>query len=163
MLRRTLLVVLTLLAAGAFAQADPLAPLADWVGGRWVAEVDAGGRKLKIVRTYEWSFDKRLLVGRSFGERDGQPVQTRETVFFWNPEAKRIEFTDFIDNGGFGAGSVEPRDGELYMDVTVHGNPKHPSWRAWLRAGADTQVIRVEALREGKWVDFGTYPYRRER
>jgi hypothetical protein len=26
----------------------------------------------------------------------------------------------------------------------------------------DQQVIRVEALRDGNWVDFGTYPYQRK-
>lgn len=142
---------------------NPLVPLAAWVGGRWVGEFDAGnGRKFKLIRAYEWSFDKRLLIGRSFGESGGKTVQSRETVYFWNPEKNRIEFTDFIDKGGFGAGFIERRDGRIYMEAQVVGNPAHPSWRAWIDETADTQVIRVEALKDGKWSDFGTYPYKRE-
>lgn len=145
------------------AAANPLAPLDAWVGGRWVGEFDAGdGRKFRLIRTYEWSFDRRLLVGRSFGEVAGKTTQSRETVYFWNPEAQRIEFSDFIDKGGFGAGFIERRDGRLYMEAKVVGNPAHPSWRAWVDESADTQVIRVEALRDGRWTDFGTYPYSRE-
>lgn len=151
-------------AAGADPATDPLAPLAHWVGGRWVAEVDLGnGRRMKLVRSYAWSFDRRLLIGRSFGERDGKSMQTRETVYFWNADSRRIEFTDFIDEGGFGSGHVERRDGQLLLEAKIVGNSKHPSWRAWMREGEDTQALRVEALRDGQWVDYGTFPYRRER
>lgn len=142
--------------------AAQLAPLAHWVGGRWVGSFEAGGRKITLIRIYEWSFDGRLLLGKSFGERDGKLVQSRETVYFWNADTKRIEFTDFIDaGGGFGQGWIDQRDGQIYMDVKVVGNPTHPSWRAWIKEAPDSQVIKVEALRDGKWVDFGTYPYQR--
>jgi hypothetical protein len=108
----------------------PLAPLAHWVG-EWVGSFEIGsGRKMTLIRSYEWSFDKRLLIGRSFAEVNGRRVQSRETVYFWNADSARIEFTDFIDQGGFGAGSLEPRDGKLYMEAKVIGNPQHPSWRA---------------------------------
>lgn len=140
-----------------------LKPLAHWVGGRWVGEFESGGRRFTLVRTYNWSFDGRMLIGKSFGERDGKLVQSRETVFFWNPETKRVEFSDHIDSGGVGLGWLELRDGQIYMDVKVAGNAAHPSWRAWIREDSDSQVIKVEALRDGKWTDFGTYPYRRER
>lgn len=141
-----------------------LAPLAHWVGGKWVGTLEAGGRKFTLTRTYEWSFDGRLLIGKSFGEREGKVFQTRETVYFWNGETRRIEFTDFIDaGGGFGQGWLEPREGQVYMDAKVVGNAGHPSWRAWMREGPDTQVIKVEALRDGRWVDFGTFPYARQR
>ncbi len=149
--------------APAAAVAAELAPIAHWVGGRWEGTFEAGGRKFTLVRTYEQSFDGRLIVGRSFAERDGRLVQLRETPYYWNPETKRIEFVDFLDNGGFGAGVLEARGGELRMDVNVVGNPGHPSWRATVRGDADAHVIRVEALRDGRWVDFGTFAYRRVR
>lgn len=140
-----------------------LAPLAHWVGGRWVGTFEAGGRKVTLTRLYAWSFDRRLIIGKSLGERDGKTVQSRETVFFWNPETKRVEFIDFLDaSGGYGHGWLESRDGQIYMDVKVIGNAGHPSWRAWIKEATDQQVIRVEALREGKWVDFGTSAYQRQ-
>lgn len=154
---------MALASAAALAQAapaEPLAPLAHWVGGQWVGSFEIGsGRRMTLIRTYEWSFGKRLLIGRSFGEIDGKRVQSRETVYYWNAEAKRIAFTDFIDQGGFGVGHIEPRDGQLYMEATVVGNPAHPSWRSWIRENGAQQLIRVEALRDGQWVDFGSYPY----
>lgn len=143
--------------------ANPLEALAHWVGGEWVGSFDAGnGKRFTLIRRYEWSFDRRLLVGRSFGESDGKRVQSRETLYFWNPETRRIEFTDHIDRGGFGSGFVELRPGEVYMDAKITGS-NHPAWRAWMKDGADEQVLRVEALRDGQWVPFGTYPYKRQR
>jgi hypothetical protein len=139
-----------------------LAPLAHWAGQRYVGTFQAGGRTITLSRTYAWSFGGRVLVGRSFGERDGAPVQSRETVFYWNPESRRIEFIDFIDSGGYGLGWLEPRDGQIYMDVKIVGNPGHPAWRAWVRDDGDEQVIRVEALRDGAWGDFGRFAYRRQ-
>lgn len=148
--------------AAAPAPLPALAPIAHWAGGRWVGTFEAGGRRFTLTRTYAWSFDGRMLIGKSFGERDGKPVQSRETVYYWNPETRRIEFMDFIDGGGYGLGWLEARDGQIYMDVKVVGNAAHPSWRAWIKEEKDSQVIRVEALRDGKWADFGTYPYRRQ-
>jgi hypothetical protein len=148
-------------AAAAVTPSPALAPLAHWAGGRWVGTFETGGKRFTLTRSYAWSFDGRVLVGKSFGERDGKQVQSRETVYYWNPETHRIELTDYIDTGGYGLGWLEPRDGQIYMDVKIVGNPSHPAWRAWIKDDKETQVIRVEALRDGKWVDFGTYPYRR--
>lgn len=139
---------------------SPPAPLAHWVGGEWVGSLQIGsGKKMTLIRTYEWSFDKRLIIGRSFGEVDGKRRQSRETLYYWNADTKRIAFTDFIDQGGFGAGTLEPRDGKLYMEATVVGNAQHPSWRAWITETGQQQVIHVEAMKNGQWVDFGSYPY----
>jgi hypothetical protein len=166
MLRGFVLALLIAATGAAHAQApapaSPLAPLAQWVGGKWVGSLDAGnGRKLTLTRSYEWSFDKRLLIGKSFGELEGKRFQTRETVYYWNGAAKRIEFTDFIDQGGYGTGFIETRDGELYMEAKIVGNDKHAPWRAWIKQDAENQVIRIETERDGKWADFGTYPYKR--
>lgn len=172
-LRRGLLCALAglVLAPAARAQAaapatpDPLAPLAHWVGGEWRGSFDlAGGRKLTLVRDYHWSFDRRLLIGRSFGEVDGKRRQSRETVFFWNPATRRIEFHDFLDQGGgYGAGVVEVKDGVVHMDVKIIGDPKHPDWRARIRETGDEQVIEVEALKDGQWGPYGNFPYKRQR
>ena len=173
--RRSVLIVATALIAGCAhpggerpaaaptVRVPELAPIAHWVGGRWEGTFESGGKTFTVVRTYDWSFDGRVIIGRSFARRDGNLVQTRETPFYWNPESRRIEFVDFLDNGGYGAGTLVARDGRLFMDVKVIGNPGHPSWRASIREEPDAQVIHVEASSGGNWVDFGTYPYRRLR
>lgn len=144
---------------------QPLQPLAHWVGGEWVGEFDGpGGRKLKVVRSYQWSFDNRLLVGRSWNETDGRRVQSRETVYYWNPESRRIEFHDHLDQaGGHGHGYIELRDGQIYMNVHVVGSRVHPDWRAWIKESGDDQEIRVDTLRDDKWGTLGTYKYRHVR
>jgi hypothetical protein len=144
--------------------ADPFEPLAHWVGGQWVTTYrTANGEEVRTIRSYEWSFDRRVLIGRSFGERAGKRVQTRYTLFLWNAETKRIEFTDVIDQGGFGAGFVEVRDGALYMEARIVGNDKHPHWRAWITREADgSESFRIEAESKGAWTPFGTWVYRRE-
>jgi hypothetical protein len=160
--------VLLATAAAAQAQADaaaePLAPLAHWVGGQWVSTVKTSkGEEVRIIRSYEWSFDRRVLIGRSFGERAGKRVQTRFTVFLWNPEARRIEFTDVIDQGGFGAGFVELRGGQLFMESRIVGNDKYPAWRAWITRETDgAESFRIEAMQKDAWAPFGTWTYRRE-
>lgn len=158
-------------AAAAFAQetpaANPLSILDSWVGGRWVLTLERpDGTKTTVTRTYEWAFDRRVLRGRSDGERGGKPHQARETIYFWNPQTKRIEFLDFIDDGGFGNGWLERRDGAIYMEAKIVGNRKHPDWRAWVGedAGGSRQSIRVESrLPNGEWKSLGTFDYRRER
>jgi hypothetical protein len=144
--------------------ADALAPLAHWVGGEWVATVKApNGDEVRIIRSYEWSLDRRVLIGRSYGERAGKRVQTRYVLFLWNPEAKRIEFTDVIDQGGFGQGWIEARDGGFYMEARIVGNEGHPHWRAWVSREADgAESFRIEAEQRGAWAPFGTWVYRRE-
>lgn len=168
--RRHLLLLLGLAAAAARAQAPapaahPLDPIAHWVGGEWVGEFDApGGGTFKVIRDYHWSFDRRVLVGRSWAESKGERRQTRETHFYWNPEARRIEFIDHLDQaGGQGLGTVELREGQIFMNVRVVGNPRHPSWRGWLTEKGDEQEIRVEALRDTTWGPMGTYRCRRVR
>lgn len=140
-----------------------LALLEHWVGGRRVGEVEAGGRKFIWVRTYEWTFDRRMVVGRSFALRDGKLMQSRETPYFRNVSTKRVEFHDFIDNDGQGAGGMERRDGQLYMEARIVGNPKHPPWRAWIRKEPAAHVIRMKADNSGKQIDFGICPYKGER
>lgn len=156
--------MLLTLAAQAQTAADAWAPLAHWVGGQWVATVKTpGGEELRLIRSYEWSFDKRVLIGRSFGERGGQRVQSRYTLFLWNPETKRIEFTDVLDQGGFGLGFVEQRDGGLYLQARIVGNDGHPHWRAQVSRAADgAESFRIEAEQKGVWAPFGTWVYRRE-
>jgi hypothetical protein len=157
--------LLLVLAGGAGAQtaAEPFAPIAHWVGGEWVATVKApSGAEIRIIRSYEWSFDKRVLIGRSFGESEGKRRQTRMTVYLWNPDSKKIDFTDVIDNGGFGLGSVEERDGRIYLEARIVGNDKHPAWRAWVtRNGDGSESFEIEAEQQGKWGPFGTWVYRR--
>ncbi len=47
---------------------DPFAPLAHWVGGQWVTTFKTPkGEEVRTIRSYEWSFDRRVLIGRSFG------------------------------------------------------------------------------------------------
>jgi hypothetical protein len=163
-----LLAFLLLVSASAGAQmpaaADPFAPIAHWVGGQWVASLKTqNGDEIRLIRSYEWTFDRRALIGRSFGERAGKRVQTRFTLFVWNPEAKRIEFTDLIDQGGYGSGFVEAREGGLYMEARIVGNDKHPPWRAWVSTDADgAESFRIEAEQKGAWTSFGTWVYRRE-
>lgn len=147
------------------APAQPLAPLAHWVGGEWVGQFEVpGGRKITLIRTYQWSFDQRLLIGRSFGEVEGRRRQSRETQFFWNPANKRIEFHDFLDQGGgYGAGVIELRDGAILMEAKIVGNASHPDWRARITENGDDQLIEVEAFKDGQWGPFGKYAYKRRR
>lgn len=143
---------------------DPWAPLAHWVGGQWVATIKApNGEEIRLIRSYEWSFDRRVLIGRSYGERAGKRMQTRFTLYVFNPENRRVEFTDVIDQGGFGRGFVEMRDGRLYLQAQIVGNERHPAWRAWVTTEADgTESFRIDAESKDEWAPFGTWVYRRE-
>lgn len=90
--------------------------------------------------------------------------QSREAHFFWNPQSQRIEFLDHLDQGGGHVrGVLEVKDGLIAMDVAVVANSGHPAWRAWIKESGDDQELRVDALRDGRWGLFGTYPYKHVR
>lgn len=154
----------TVFAQGEAKETGPLAPLAHWVGGEWVTTFKLpNGAEIKAIRVYEWGFDGRVLIGRSFGESNGKRRQTRYTLYVWNPDSKRIEFTDVLDDAGYGRGFIEPRDGKLYMEAKTVGNDKHPPWRAWATRGDDgSETFRIEAEQQAAWKDYGTFVYRRQ-
>lgn len=165
---RWLLLILVAWAVDASAQAapNPLEPIAHWVGGEWVTTIEpAPGRQIKLIRRYEWSFDRRLLIGRSLAETsDGRRRQTRETVFSWNADTRRIEFADHHDTGGHGLGWIEARNGGFYMEAPrIVGGGAHPTWRAWVKEAGDEQQLRVEAWVDGAWKEYGNFLYKRVR
>ncbi len=93
-----------------------------------------------------------MLTGSSVGERAGKRVQTRHALFLWNPETKRVEFTDLIDQGGLGQGWIEARNAGLYMETRIVGNEGHLHWRAWVSREADgAESFRIEAEQKGAW------------
>jgi len=148
----------------AMPSSSSLQPLAFLVGGRWAGTFEApDGTARRLVRTYEWSFGRRLLVGKSFRIENEGVVQTRETIFAWSDEAGRIVFWDFIDAGGYGEGFVDVRGDALYMEARILGS-EHPDWRLLLtHEHEDRHTIRVEVPGPEGWVDAGAFTYVREK
>lgn len=132
------------------------------IGGQWKGTFEApSGEQVTLARTYEWSFDERLIIGKSFAYREGRPIQTRQTIFAWDDRAKQIIFWDFMEAGGYGEGFVEVREEDIYMEARIVGSD-HPNWRLVLIQEDDQhQTIRVEIPEQGEWVDAGTFRYAR--
>ena len=142
--------------------ANPLEPLAFLTGGLWVGEYELpDGSILRQERTYEWTLDKKLIKGQSFRFDKGKRLQTRETVFAWDGE--KIVFWDFIDEGGFGSGTVEVKAEAIFMQAKIIGS-RHVDWRAWLRSdSSDRMSFELEVPNQGKWVKAGTFALERRK
>ncbi len=73
--RRGWLIALAVLVAPARSRevaVGPLAPTAHWVGGQWVTTFKTPkGEEIRTIRSYEWSFDGRVMFGRSLA-REGR-------------------------------------------------------------------------------------------
>lgn len=143
---------------------NPLEPLDFLVGGLWVGEFDLpNGQKIRQERTYEWSLDKQLIIGKTFRVNNDIQKQTRATVFSWNPEKQVIEFWDFIDTGGYGKGIVrETGKDTLYMEAEIIGS-RHVDWRAdFINKDGNEFISHVQVQQKGEWVDVGTFLFKKK-
>ena len=141
-----------------------LQPLDFLTGGKWVGEFDLpNGQILHQERTYEWSLDNQLIIGKTFRIEGEIRRQTRQVIFTWNADRKMIEFWDFIDTGGYGKGIVKVtgRD-SLYMEAEIVGSP-HVDWKAdFINKDGKEFVSKVRIPQNGEWVDAGTFVFRKK-
>lgn len=157
------LLFLSLAAPSANGQ-NPLEPLDFLTGGVWVGEYDLpNGETIQQERTYEWSLNKKLIIGKTIRVSDDSRKQTRKVVFTWNADKQVIEFWDFIDTGGYGIGIVKATGQDtLYMEAEIIGS-KHIDWRAdFINKDGKKFVSKVQVPQEGEWVDAGTFVFYRK-
>lgn len=159
-----LLLLIAAAPAGYIQSQHQLQPLEFLTGGVWVGEFDLpNGQTIRQERTYEWSLNNQLIIGKTFRIEGDVRRQTREVVFTWNADREVIEFWDFIDSGGYGKGIVKEtgRD-SLYMEAVIVGS-RHVDWKAdFINKGGKEFVSSVKIQQRGRWVDAGTFVFNKK-
>lgn len=142
---------------------NPLDPLGFLIGGTWVVEYELpDGTTIHQERNYQWSFDKQLIIGKTFRVAKESKKQTRLVIFSWNSDKQIIEFWDFIDSGGYGKGIVNVKNDTLYMEADIIGS-NHVNWKAnFINKNGKEFVSEVQVEDDEEWKDAGTFVFRKK-
>jgi hypothetical protein len=101
--------------------ANPLAPLASFVGGVWSGDLprEKDGPEMKIELRFAWAENKRALrFDSSFVQGDKRAPYT-SGMYGWNPATKKfvIFYTD--NSGSLVEGPVTPEGDVLVHELTI--------------------------------------------
>jgi len=90
--------------------ADPLAPLARFVGewavdGKW-----SGGEPLRARMVCEWGLGKKILKTKTFVQGGDKEDQRYEAVMAWHPEKKCLYEVSFAFDGSISEYRLDAKD-----------------------------------------------------
>lgn len=161
---RAAALLLSLLAApAAAAEPNPLAPMDFLVGSCWdgtFADPGAGMGK-KDVRCFTRMYGGKYV--RDVHQVDRGPYGG-ETIYAWDPTARRIAYTDYASDGGVSRGTMEARDGGLVFGDAHYKGPdgKDIMLRSlWLRDGADAYTAVTQQKVGDGWRDMMKITFKR--
>jgi hypothetical protein len=132
---------------------SPLAPLEFLAGHCWKGPFPDGGRHDE--HCFEWFYDGKFLRDRHVVTGDEQGYRG-ETIYYWEPAARQVEYIYFNVAGGVSRGSMQPDDGALRFpeERYVGAGGKEEVYRSvWRPAGGDAYDVVTETLLDDKWVE----------
>jgi hypothetical protein len=151
-------------AAAAVGAADapaprPFAALEPLIGHCWRAPI---GEKMHDLQCYEWMFDGKF-VRNTHVVLDPAPVYSGETIFRFDPDAKRIGFHYFTSTGALSQGHVEPSEnGYLVPESHVGADGTRTELRSRFdHLDASHFRVRTEVLKGEVWGINGERIYTR--
>jgi hypothetical protein len=147
-------IALLLLTPG-FAIAQPnlqYQPLAFLAGHCWKGEFPGGKRTDE--HCFSWIYDGKFLRDRHTVRAAGKPDALGESIYFWNPSAKQLEYLYIESDGGFSRGPVSiDKDALVFPDTTFLENGKTMVYRSrWQRSGEDAYDVVTEFRAKDGWV-----------
>jgi len=148
------------LGAAQAAKTGPLQPLAFLAGSCWAGP--APGGKGTDTHCFEWVFDGRFLRDRHVVRDAGAPYEG-ETLYAWDPQAKRLVYTYWASDGGYSTGTVAPRaEGELvFSDHYVSSDAVLDLQSVWRRSGEDGYGVEVSRRDGESWKPMWTSQMKR--
>lgn len=166
---RTLLPLLLSLPALALADAAAPPPAADpfkdmaFLGGHcWKGSFP--GQAQTDEHCFEWVYDRHFLRDRHVVHGDNHPDYLGETLYYWDPEQKQLQYLYIENQGGFSKGSVSAvADGLMFPPTAyVDDDGKQQVYRShWKRAGDDAyEAINEFKTRDGWTVAWKVTMYR---
>ena len=108
--------------------ADPLASLAPYVGGEWVAATFPAG-SLTDIQRFEWICAKKFLRNtHEVQDSTGKVVYSGETIYGYDVPTQTLRWWYFNATGGWIDGTVALEDdGTLAHEGTNHAPPGQPA------------------------------------
>lgn len=147
-------------AADAEVVPQALQPLAFLAGSCWTGSFPDG--KQTDTHCFEWVFGGRFLRDHHVVRGAAQPYEG-ETLYAWNPQARRVVYTYWASDGGYSTGEVEVRGEELvFDDHYVSEKVSLELQSIWRQAGEDAYSVAVSSKKEGGWKPAWSMTLRRD-
>jgi hypothetical protein len=146
--------------------ADPLAPLAWTVGGKWVGEVKASdGTPLVAEATFDWTGHHKALKFAVVFKANGKATPQYEGAYFWHPGKKKIVMIQ-TDHQGNLTESELVVDGKAFKQANqvfaIDGTTRQQR-AEWVREGDDAFAFKATVPKDGEWVQVVAFTYKRVR
>ncbi len=148
--------------AGAAAAEQPLAPMDFWAGHCFTGAFADG--KQTDEHCFTWVFEGSVLRDHHVARNPGKPDYVGETVYFWDPDADKIAYLYYENEGGISRGTVEPVADGLVLPATQYKAPgQSMTYRArWTKQGNKAYEAFSEAQNGDKWVTMFKMVLRRD-
>lgn len=120
---------------------NPLAPLERLIG-LWEGQMTlSDGSSFTVGVEFEWGLNQKVIRYSTFTLQDGHRQAYGEGTYWWNPQAKELEFREYNAYGSASSGTIQA-DGDALMarwtEVTASGGSNYykdtirfPSPDAW--------------------------------
>ena len=136
------------------ASAEPLAPYQPLVflaGSCWKGNLPNG--KETDEHCFSWMYGGKFLRDRHVVRADNRPDYHGETIYFWNPDAKQLEYLYVESDGGFSRGVVSTPAGALVFPPTkdVDGSQIKTYRSRWSQDGANAYDVVTEFQSGNSW------------
>jgi hypothetical protein len=127
-------------------------PLAFLAGHCWKGSFPGG--KQTDEHCFTWIYEGKFLRDRHTVRGEGQPDSSGESIFFWNPSAKQIEYLYIESDGGFSRGAVSvDHDAIVFPDTSYEENGKTQVYRSrWQRSGEKAYDVVTELQAKNGWM-----------
>lgn len=130
----------------------PLAPLSFWAGHCFKGAFPDG--KQTDEHCFAWVFEGSVLRDRHVVRNPGKPDYIGETVYFWDPDARKIAYFYYENAGGISSGTAEPSADGMVFPATRYTAPGDSmTYRArWTRQGTNAYEAFSEAQNGDTWM-----------
>ena len=134
-------------------------PLAFLVGSCWTGTFPNG--KATDEKCFEWVFDRKFIRERHIVRGQPDPY-AGETLFAWDPKAKRVVFTYWNSLGGVSTGSAEyGTEGIVFPERHVTDSGVREMKAVWKQLGPDRYSVWQGEKAGGQWKTLWTMEFRR--
>jgi hypothetical protein len=132
--------------------ADPFKDMAFLAGHCWKGSFP--GQAQTDEHCFEWVYEHHFLRDRHTVHGEGHADYLGETVYYWDPEQKKVQYLYIENQGGFSKGDVTPvEDGLMFPPTTYVDAGKEQVYRShWKRDGDSAYEVITEFKTKDGWI-----------
>jgi len=149
---RKLLLLPILIPTLVFAEpASQLQPMAFLAGSCWKGAFADG--QTTDEHCFDWMYEGRFLRDRHVVKAPSKPDYVGETIYYWEPEAKQIQYLYVENFGGVSRGTAEAAADGMVFPATRYSDGKMAmTYRSrWTRIDAASYEAHAEAQVKDGW------------